>query len=284
MIAITLLVAAIVYVAMVTRYGTQITPDGAFYGAMGRGAFVPRPYSLRTLPILVGSVMAWRVIHAVSFLTFAVCSHIVADAMGVSGLWCAVGVLTLPFVRQSVVWPVLLDMPMLAVAALAAAVATVSPVFAVVIVALSVLIHERAPVWSAIYAAPFVPWEWLAFAACTGLIFAAVVYTSCETHPDEQRIEWLRSPLASAWARHAPTLHDPRVWLLPLGVCVLGALWGWWPALALVVGYAGCLVAQDRARIYGVACLPLAIGVMHILPVDLWPLLALNWFVSTTEV
>lgn len=282
---LTLTIAAAIYAVLVASNGTMLTPDGGVYLAMGRGEMVPRPYAYRMLPYLVRSVMAWRIIHAVSWVVLAMATYLLSEAIGVNGAIVAVAILCLPSLRQSVSWPVLLDVPMLAVSTCVALLATVNPLFAVVALPFTIVVHERAPFVAALYALPFVPFGWLCVAIMAVLIVLYQLHEYHPEHPDEKRIEWLANPFTAAIARHRGTWNNWRVWVQPLGLSATGIIFGgYWQWLALLVGYAGCLVAQDRARIYTIAALPLTVAAVSAFG-EYGAIVALvNWFTNTTEI
>lgn len=285
MILLTIILATAVYALLIALHGTAVTPDGHVYSAMGRGAIVPRPYAYRMLPRVIGNMWAWRGVHAASYLAFAVCAHLIGERFGLSGTIVSLACLTLPALRQSVTWPALLDMPMLATASLCAVIAPTWPILTACIVAFSVLVHERAPVLCAIYAAPFMEWGGLGIAVAVAGLFVLQAHDALPSHPDEHNIDWLRDPIGSAIAKHRPTVYDWKVWVRPLGALPLAVIsGGWWLWLSLAFGYGGCLMAQDRARIYSVACLPLAVYA-SLLTADYALLIPfVNWFTINNEV
>lgn len=281
-----LTIGALIYAACIAVYGTYITPDGDYYRAMGRGLHVPRPYSLRVLAeMMPTSMMAWRTLHMTTFGIAVVSVHAVAERVGASG-WLAVAVVfTLPWLRQGIAWPALLDMPLFATACLTAALAPSLGEWVFVPIILSVLIHERAPLWCALYA-----WPWADVVIVVASVIAAASITAwqyqrCESHPDEERIDWLKDPITAARERHRYTWHDWRVWLMPWGGVALGfaqaTAWVW---AAVFVAYAGCLMAQDRARIYGMAALPLGLAACTIAGDYALLIPLVNWFITSKEV
>lgn len=279
------IIAVAIYAVRLMAYGTQITPDGQYYLAM-RAGIVPRPYCLRPLPRVMGSIMAWRILHAVSYVIVAVCGSIVAEQAGVSAPLVVGLMLALPWLRTAVSWPVLLDVPMLAVACLAAAVAPSAGVWIGVLILASAVVHERAPLWSALYAAPYVDqwWHVAAPVVVAGLLYV-IMHRRTPKHPDETRIEWLAHPIKAAWLKHRATLHDARVWILPLGGSAIGVLSGdTWLWVIIALAYGGCMAAQDRARIYGMAALPLCLAAVDVAGAYAVLLPIVTWFINTKEV
>lgn len=279
-------IGVLIYAACVAVYGTYITPDGDYYRAMGRGLHVPRPYSLRTLAAFVPPTMAaWRVLHMATYGMALVATYAVAERMGVSGWMVVACMFTLPWIRQGIAWPALLDMPLLAVATLTAALAPHLGEWVFVPIIFSVLIHERAPLWCALYA-----WPWADVVIVVASVVAAASITAWQyqqatAHPDEQRIEWLKDPIGAARERHRYTWHNAKVWVMPWGGVALGfaqsSPWVW---LSILVAYAGCLMAQDRARIYGMAALPLTIAAVTVAGDYALLIPLVNWFITSKEV
>jgi len=282
---LTLATIAALYVLSLLTGRTTITPDGGVYLAMGRGEIVPRPYAYRLLPRIMGGVMSWRVLHALSWVAYGLCSHVIAEQAGVNGTIVAAAVLALPASRQSVLWPVLLDMPMMAIASSVALVAIWHPLLATCLIPITVLVHERSPFVAALLCLPFVGLFPLSLACMAAIIFVLQMHEAHPGHPDEERIDWLASPFKAALARHRGTWNDWKVWVRPLGASSVGILSGQlWPIVALLFGYAGCMVAQDRARIYSVAALPLSIFAVQMFGNYGAVVPIINWFTYNTEV
>lgn len=281
-----LAIGAVIYSALLWSNGTTVTPDGKYYLAMGRGASVPRPYCLRALPSFFTSVLQWRIIHALSYVV-AMCSiYTIAEAMDTSGIVVALAVMALPAFRQSVAWPVLLDMPLLAIASLTAFVALLSPIVGMAVIMMAGLVHERAPIWCALYALPLMPW-WLAVfgVVIAGLYTLDSILVETAKNPAKTGIDWLDRPFKSAIEKHRSTWNNYNVWLRPLGASALGLVTGnWWAWSALGTGYVGCFVAQDRARIYSMAALPLTIIAVQTAGDYAVLIPLINWFVPNTEV
>lgn len=285
-LALAAVVALVVYAVRVAAHGTAITPDGAYYLAVRSGR-VPRPYCLRPLARLLPTVAAWRAVHVVAWLAASMAAGVVAQRAGVSAVLVVATLVSLPWMRTAVAWPVLLDVPLLAAAALCAAAAPfVSPAVLAVLVAACAIVHERAPLWAALYAAPYTADPVPAFVVVGAMAAVyAIAHRMAAPHPDEQRIAWLRAPLRAAWHKHRATLHDARVWLLPLGGAVVGfaALDAHLLACA-IVAYGGCAVAQDRARIYGMLALPLCLAAVDVAGPYAILLPLVTWFINTREV
>ena len=282
---LTLTIGVLIYSLGLITNRTVLTPDGSFYLAMGRGMHVPRPYALRTVAQLLPNVMAWRILHGVSYLVLAAMCHLFGERNGVDGTLVATGVLCLPTIRQSISWPVLLDIPLLAWVSSAAVLGQDSWLVGMMFVALGPLLHERASIWSAIYLLGELHWVLLLVAIFfAGCLYAHLLFTH-EPHPDEQRIEWLREPFKSALRKHLPTVNNWRVWVQPWGLSVLGLAWGHVSMLpAIAFGYGGCLLAQDRARIIAPAGLLLVCGGVITAGEFAIAIPLVNYFTNTDEV
>ncbi len=282
---LTLTIAAILYTFGLVVRLSVVTPDGGYYLAAGRGAHVPRPYALRMLAQLLPNVMAWRIVHMVSYMLLACMSHLFAERHGVNGTIVATALLALPTLRQAVSWPVLLDIPSLAWIATAAVYGADSPIVAVLMIGLGFIVHERASAWSALYLIGAVHWVLIVAAlAFAGLVWLHLHEVSF-SHPDEQRIDWLRQPMKTALQKHLHTLNDWRVWLLPYGASALGIVWNNPMAIvAMLFGYANCIVAQDRARVFAPAMLMLTVGACSVSGNFAIFIPIVNWFTHNTEV
>lgn len=282
---LTLTIAASIYYFCLLDARLTITPDGGYYLAAGRGMHVPRPYALRMLAQLLPNVMAWRIVHMASYMLLAAMSHLFAERHGVNGTIVATALLALPTLRQAVSWPVLLDVPSLAWIATAAVCGADNPIVAVLMIGLGFIVHERASAWSALYLIGAVHWVSIVAALAFGGLVWLHLHEVTHPHPDEQRIDWLRKPMKAAIAKHRPTLHDWRVWVYPLGGSALGILWANPMALvAIAFGYANCIIAQDRARVFAPAMLYLTVGACAVAGNYALAIPIYNWFTHNTEV
>lgn len=257
-----------------------MTPDGQYYGHMGAGFHVPRPYSLRTLARLIPPTgKAWNVVMFVSLAVIAVCVAIMATAKGLNPVLCLACIGLLPWMRNAVSMPVLLDLPQLATACLIAAIAPHVGVWIGLFVVASVVVKEKTPLWSALYALMFTA-EYLSLGLGVALAGAitAVQYATAKPHPDESKTEWLKNPIKTAIAHHLPTVHNYKVWLSPWGGLVVGlATYDWHVWLVMAMAYGQCLFAMDRTRVIAMACVPLVFSAVTIagdyavlLPLTLW--------------
>lgn len=242
--------------ALVTRWqrGAVVTPDGAFYSAMGRGEVVPRPYSLR---IVARWVRNWDAVTFASLVTTAVGLYVWASALYDSttgviacALWGA-----LPATRRLASWTTLVDAISQAALMVSAVVALWSPWAAVMAVVASQIAHERSflygplLIWVTSHNAPAA-----VFALMLGFVVLMIRREAVARHPDEHTVPWLAKPFQYSMAEHRKIAHDWKTWLLPWG-----AVWAWLMqptiegVLAFVVAYAGLAVSVDRVRTYQAA-------------------------------
>ena len=280
---VTLTIALAIYALNVWRGGSAITPDGAFYLASGRGEATPLPYALRYLPRVVRSLAGWRAMHAGSYLaliaaTYAAVHHVSAAHATPAALTLA----ALPSIRQSTTWPVLLDMPHWAAIATVVALAQVHPAIGFAVCLWSMFITERTAIFAAVAAAPWLPWEYIA--AAVGLSVAWVVaFKYAGLYPKAQGVEWLDRPVHAAIAKHRKSMMWS--WWLPWGgaVVALPHLTPW--ALMMVaLAYAQCIVAQDRARLYTTAAVPVMLSLTSIDPMALYVVAVITYLTPYTEV
>lgn len=258
-----------------------LTPDGQYYAHAGEGYHIPRPYSLRLLPrVMPPTGVAWNVLMWSSLAVATVCVYIMAVAKGVNPFVCVLSLLALPYMRNALYCPVLLDVPMIAMASLTAVLAIYSPSWVVACaVVLSVFISERTPLWSALYSAMFTSdYLTLGIAVVIAGLFSLWLYIRATPHIDELNISWLRHPLKSAIEKHRPTIHSYQAWLGPWGLAVIGIcaidvlLW-----VSMALAYLQCLVAMDRTRVYSIVCVPLILSAVYVagdysflVPLSLW--------------
>lgn len=281
----TAIIAVLLYIFGLGIRKTILTPDGGYYLAMGRGAHVPCPYAMRQLATLLPNVGSWRALHAVSYMALALATHAFAEQHGVDGTVVAAGVLCLPTIRQSIAWPVLLDIPMLAYIAIGAVVGADNILLGMMLIGIAPMLHERAALWLALYLSALMPIVLVLIALCfAGMCYLHLRLTR-EPHPDEQQIEWLRNPIKSAIAKHRTTLETWQVWLLPWGASIIGLVWNNATLYAaMVLGYAGCIAAQDRARIIAPAALLLTTGAVIVAGDYAIAIPIVNYFTHNREV
>ena len=280
---VTLIIALAIYALNVWRGGSAITPDGAFYLASGRGEATPMPYALRYLPRMIRSLAGWRAMHAGSYLaliaaTYAAVHHVSAAHATPAALTLAV----LPSIRQSTTWPVLLDMPHWATIAVAVALAQVNPALGFAVCIWSVFITERTPIFAALAAAPWLPWEYVAASVTLSFLWTILLKFAGGYAPAEN-IEWLQHPIRTALAKHRTS--KMWSWWLPWGGAVVALPHlGAWAVAMVAVAYGQCIVAQDRARLYTSAALPVVLSLTFIDPVALYAVAVVTYLTPITEV
>lgn len=249
-----MMIAAIILAvlpAAVTRWqrGDVVTPDGAFYLAMGRGDFVPRPYSLRSVAKYISN---WPVVSLASLAMTAVGLYLWAAAlygstagMITAALWGA-----LPATRRLGSWTTLVDATSQLTIIASGLLALWSPWAAAMAVVASQIAHERSflygplMIWVTSHNAPAA-----VMALVAGFILLQLRRESKPTHPDEVRVPWLADPRAYCLAEHRKVAHDWRIWVLPWG-----AVWAWLmqptteAVLAFIIAMASLTVSVDRVR------------------------------------
>jgi len=223
---------------------------------------------------------AWRFVHCLSYV-LASLALFHAFGWGAMLLWMA-----LPSVRRSLQWPVLLDLPMQAVsfASVAFVLAGCESVgFA--LLALSVLVHERAPIYTALtlwyLTGDIAP---LVIGVCAVGVWYSLIY---QWMPKEKTgVEYLDAPLRASVRHHAPTILDASVWLLPWGACLLSvAAMDWRLGLYALACYGGCVVAMDRVRIYQAFPIPFIVAALSVIPASFIPLAIIGTYsINTREI
>jgi hypothetical protein len=150
-------------------------------------------------------------------------------------------------------------------------VAIYSPVFAGFILAFLMVVHERSIVHAALFHWWITDTYWAALPMLAGLVFYAFAYRNAPSHPNEQTIDYLRSPIRSAIASHRKVMFDGRYWLLPWGASLAWMLSPTWQlGLLFVASYVPCIVSIDRVRTYQANPYPFVIASVAILPVEWW--------------
>lgn len=228
----------------------SLSPDGAFYQNRPN----VRPYCTRRfLPWALGNFHHWE---AVSYSSTILTATLVGVWCG--SAWASALVLGLPVLRQAFRFPVLTDP--LGLLFLTASLMTGRWEFA----AVGGLFNEKTPVFGAILVSPW---------ALLGLIPPIALYVAGEK-PRQSDPDWLRHPLREG-LKKIGRLVEPKVSVLPWGGALLGfPLLGPREWLAVLLGYAQLLVAQDSARVYMWCFLP----VVHAVPQSWLPVAALlSW-------
>jgi hypothetical protein len=173
-------------------------------------------------------------------------------------------------------------MPSWAAIALCAAIAPHVGVWVVVAVALSGITSERTPLFATLACLPMMDMH---TALSAGVVAVMVAWSLWLSAPDvHSDIPWLRHPIREAIAHHR-TAQPFLSWVLPWGGATLSIphfdLSTW---LALAVAYAQSIIAQDRARLYTYAAVPVALAMAHADPVTLWTIAGLTIITPITEV
>ncbi len=226
------LIGVVVVALYVWQCGVSPCQDGARYTS---GQPQPSPFHRR--------FHAWppRVLMIVTWVSFAAIS-------AMHGRWDrALCFMTLPGVFMCCVMPTTVDSPSLALAMASSALWTTHPVYALACSALSGAIHERGPVFAALYA--WTPW------LLVGLV--AVQWWAKRAAPNHASAD-LADRLVGHGFVGTIVAHKPHVNLLnegglvwalrgvPLLAAWLGAPVQAWVALG--VAYASRIVATDTAR------------------------------------
>lgn len=267
------------YSYRIWRYGSTVTPDGVMYSALGRGERVPRPYSYRLLARCIRSPLGWRLMHAFSTAVFGVaCFFAIAHHNVDAALPLTVLLLTLPSLRQSIGWPILVDMPSMAAVAVAMAIAPHAGVWLLLWFVVCALVTERTALLAVVACYPYADVSVVAVGAAIAVAAAGTLAAMAPTVGSD--LPYLRNPIKDAWAWHMQ--GNLTSWLLPWGGLVAAVGYMSIPA-ALMAGlcYAQCAVARDRARLYVQAALPIAICLVGC---ELWLLYLLFIFTALTPI
>jgi hypothetical protein len=239
------------------RYGCILTPDGVAYLRAAAGEPVSGPFRWRLAARFMGALppQAWDLVSQGALLVAGCLVYALSERAGANphlalALW-----LGLPWTRSLVRCPYLLDQVGMA-AALGAALAPWPYQIPLALVAGSC--SERAPVFAAAFAWSPVP--------LVGLIvpgLAAVLTRRGPTMAEHPTDPW---GTARTLLQATPTWRLVAPWgacLAAAGACTVQV------GAALALGYAQCLVATDRVRLYQwaspVVCVAAA-GVLQGLP------------------
>lgn len=248
---ISALIALIAYGLVWFAHGYQLSPDGSYYLASGRGHQVPSPYAYRLLPkLLRGNRPLWTLVSGASLVGSAV----LIGRMTAHPILAALLFIGLPgLFRLNVIFPVLVDAPAFFLALLSVDVlAHGHPAWALVIIALAGLIKETAPIFVA-------AWTFWWPAALTGLLIHGLIRLSVTAAKADQ--PWLKHPFQEA--RKVQNFFDWKLMLLPWGALPLlvafSNLWAWNVVATVALAYSQLLVAQDHARLYQWAFPPLVV-------------------------
>lgn len=259
----------------------QITPDGNRYLAMGRGVAQPMPFHLRRgLPWLCRDYGSrWVVVNWCSIVLAAAMVGCLAFGQGATPFQSAVAAALfagLPWVRFCAHSPVLVDMPGIALALLAAVLAPVNGYACGVALCAAAMVSEKAPVWAAVFA-----WNPVLLVGLVVPVCLRFVSRPAVVDPHDPLGGTLLHPFRTGLAVHAAQWRDPLKMLTPWGACLLvltAPQIGWmWAAIA--IGYAQLLVATDTVRLYQHAA-PVVCVVAALAVPTAWaaPMLVAHWF------
>lgn len=279
---LTLLIASAIYAAQLWRYGSHVTPDGAYYMAMGRGHSVPAPYAYRLLPRYIGTLAGWRVVHVVSYLALIAAAYVAVHAQAPSvAMPAALTLAALPSVRMSISWPVLTDMPSWAVVGTSLALAHYDPVTAVCVALLGIVVTEKTPWFAVATIAPLIDWHVAVIALCWLVSASVLLWWSTKTAVADR--DWLQHPFREAIARHRTS--NITNWLLPWGGAVVALPflnYSTW--LVVLLSYGQCLIAQDRARLYMMAAPVVITSLATFDTLTVFAVAVITYFIPQTEV
>ena len=255
----------------------NVSPDGQRYIAMADRHPVPYPFQGRVLvPWICGrSERRWSVAGWIS----------TAVVLCVAGAWAAASTgsvlrglaavailapLRGAFGLQLRQYPVLVDLPAMALAATGAALLEfhgahdVAVVAVIVVACVAATAKESAPVFMALFAWSPIP--------LVGLVAHGAVRLLRRGGPEvagvgPEAAAAVTHPIISSRNAHAGRWFDGGLWLLPWGPCLvafaavdlrLGAV--------LAVAYTQTLVATDTERLYQWAALPMAVAAVTVAP------------------
>lgn len=260
----------------------RLTPDGVRYLALARGERQPVPFHLRWLlaRLLGTNAWAWIAVAWGSALVATACVAGLATLHGATrtqALVAAALFAGLPSVRFATAQaPVLVDMPAMAAALLAALLGTIDMRLGLAAALLAGCISERAPIWAALYA--WSPWLLIGLVAP---ILRRLLVAPGRVHPDDPLAGTLEHPIATGWSSNVAqgAWRDPSM-LWPWGACLAALLApSVWLMAALGAGYAQLGLATDRVRLYQQAAPVVCVVAALAIPEPWVPLaLAMHWW------
>ena len=229
----------------------RLTPDGVRYLQIAGGIDQPMPFKLRRgLPQLCRtSETRWVIANVVSMLYASVGIGVLASQHGASlGISCLASVLFLglPWVRFCAQCPVLVDMPALMFAVLAAVAFPHSQAAGLLLAFAGAYVSERVPVWAALYA-----WNPIFLLALVVPVFNFFMWRTGDVEGEGFDGFALRHPVRASRMSHARQWLSPAAMILPWGACLVAIFNpSWWLLAAVAAGYAQLLVATDTVRLY----------------------------------
>lgn len=262
----------------------RLGPDAQRYWIAGGGDEVAKPFHLRWLlpAVCKQQVRRWWAVWALSWpILFGSVFWLGADLGWQRALLAAVLCCGLPGVwGPSVVRPVGVDLPGMALGALAAALIVHGHVWpAVIVIGLAAQVKESMPVWAALWA-----WNPVLLVGLAFVVFnVAVIRPGMDAVTAKPELRAIHDhPVATA-LRYRSAVSQPNwpwwrnfwIVLAPWGVC-LAALYrpDWRVLVVLGVAHLQLLVATDTARLLHTAAGPaVALAAAAVLPGP-WLLLA----------
>ena len=258
------------------------TPDGVRYLHLGDGDPVPRPFHLRWLvPFVCRRVPArWFGVTVGAWMLATVCVGLLAPTWQ-TGVAAALLFCWLPGIRYGLRAPILVDLPALALALVAAVCVKHGEVeVAIVVAMLAGACKESAPVFAAAFA--WNPWLLVGLVAPA---IRAVWVKPCppaddplkrwQTATPMEEHEWiLAHPWRAGWKHHQSKWLDGMWMIAPWGATVVAAAaMDWQLATVLALGYGQLLVASDTVRLYQWAAPVVCIAAVSVVPVAWLPVL-----------
>lgn len=267
-------IAAAFYVLARLDVATRLTPDGRFYAAAGTGTAVPRPYAFRWLPPMLCGAESWRwqALSAASLIAWGPLMAWYLAAFGLAPWQQLAGVALLcglpGLFRLNASFPALVDAPAFALALAAAGCWLHGHVWAGVGLAVAAgACKETAPVFAAVFA-----WH---PALLVGLAGAA--WWAKSGPAPAWAAQWLSNPVKAALKAHEGAWLSWQAMLLPWGALALlaplAAMAAPWAllipaAVAVALGYAQMVAAQDRARLFCWAAPAVIVVALAALPME----------------
>ena len=246
-----------------------LAPDFLTYQNMSKGRPAPDPFRTRwLLPKLMNgdALKGWYTVGIVGLLLSFPALYLFAETAGASGLWAVVIWGSLPVI--DVLWRMrgMIDHVSWPVALLAGTFVLSGHIIpAIIFVALTAMLDPRTVIF--VFAWTLNPWVLLGlipFVAASVMLPKGGPYI----HPDV-----ILHPWQSAKKINGPFLLEPKMTLIPWGVCIAGFLnLSVAVIVSLLFGYAKMFRAIDRVRLYMWAAPVLIIATLGIVPEAWLPL------------
>lgn len=254
----------------------HLTPDGRWYLHMAHGRLVPKPFHVRVaMPMLLGTdAIRWAWCTRILMCILPLLMGLFVWQRTLSWPAALFAVAVTPTIPGWQFWwrcPVLVDIPALFLGLLVA----VMPVgiAAGIVVGLSLLVRETAPLFAALYAStPVFAVPLLLYPLISRFI------ASSDALADARLRNILARPFHHAWRLRRIQFIQPALTFFPWGGLLLAAFNpSWLLLIAVMVAYAQTLRAQDFVRLYALAAPILILSVAQMSPT--WLVLAafLSW-------